>query len=341
MEYLFRYTKQGNSKAHQMFERAIALDPKYAVAYAMLGLNYWLGWVLALDPDPNSLARGVKLEKQAIALDDSLGGAHSMLAALYMQTDQTDRAITEAERGVVLDPNSASGYLWLAEVLDELGKPTQALAAIDKGMRLDPRNADSYLSQQGFAYTQLGRLDAAISSLKQYTARHPGDIWSHDRLAADYAAIGDKDAAQAEIAEVERAVALESNSAIGYEALAEALNATGRPAEALAAVKKGAGLNPRERYFDGLRGWAYSQLGHWQEAISVLTRLPSSDGPWSSDFHAMLAVDYLELGRDGAARAEIAKTLKIDPRYSLKRGLWSFLADQERFAADLRKLGLK
>ena len=52
-EYLFRVTKDGNLKARPMFEKAIELDPKYAEAYALLGANYFDGWVLAFNPDPN------------------------------------------------------------------------------------------------------------------------------------------------------------------------------------------------------------------------------------------------------------------------------------------------
>ena len=38
MEYLYRFTKEANAQARQMFEKAIELDPQYAEAYA------WLGW---------------------------------------------------------------------------------------------------------------------------------------------------------------------------------------------------------------------------------------------------------------------------------------------------------
>ncbi len=42
-EYLFSFTKDGNAKARQMFERTIELDRKYAYAYESLAFNYFLG----------------------------------------------------------------------------------------------------------------------------------------------------------------------------------------------------------------------------------------------------------------------------------------------------------
>src|SRR5229473_2064656 len=155
-EYLLSYTKDGNAKARQMFEKAIALDPKYAQAYAGLGLNYFLGWILLLSPDPNALERAFQLAQQAIALDDSLSPAHSILAAIYVQKGQYDQAVTEAQRSIALNPNSPLGYVWLAEVMNNMARPTEALVAVEKAMRLDPRNRNRYLSEQGHAYTELG-----------------------------------------------------------------------------------------------------------------------------------------------------------------------------------------
>jgi adenylate cyclase len=337
-EYLFAYTKDDNFRARRAFQQAIILDPGYATAYALLGLNYWFGWELALDPDTNSTKRGLKLEQQAIALDDSLSLAHSALGLIYLFTGQFDRALAEAQRGVTLDPNSAAGYLGLAEVLNWLSKPTQALAAIDRAIRLDPRNTINYLAQQGWSYTQLGRWDEAISLLKLFQTRNPNDLWSHVLLAEAYAGLADNGSSQAEVAEVQRLVALEPNSANGYEALAWALNAAGRPAEALAAAEKAIGLDPGHRDIYLIeQGWAFTQLGRWQQAISVLKRSPFTNLPWP---HIWLAIDYVELGRDDAAMAEVAEILRLDPQFSAKIDIPGFRASRERAIADLRKAGL-
>ncbi len=44
------FTKDGNTKAREMFEKAIELDPKYAMAYAALGENYYVGLVNLFNP---------------------------------------------------------------------------------------------------------------------------------------------------------------------------------------------------------------------------------------------------------------------------------------------------
>jgi adenylate cyclase len=138
-ELLLTFTKDGNTKARQMFEQAIALDRKYAGAYALLGQNYFVGWALLLSQDPNGLQRAVQLEQRAIGIDDSLATAHSVLAEMYVQKGQYSQALTEAQRGVTLCPNCATDYMCLADVMNSMWKPAEGLEAVEKAMRLDPR----------------------------------------------------------------------------------------------------------------------------------------------------------------------------------------------------------
>jgi tetratricopeptide (TPR) repeat protein len=320
------------------------LDPKYAEAYALLGANYWLGWFLAFNPDPNGAELALKMEQQAIVLDDSLSGAHSAMAEIDAAKEQYYEAEAEAERAIALDPNSAPAYLILADVLNQQTKPAETLVAVEKAMRLDPRNADNYMSEQGAADTELGRYKESILALKRYLARYPQAIWAHAFLARDYSQLGDDDPARAEAAEVERAVARTPKSAAGYVVLAFTLNWLGKPAEALVAVDTAIRLDSRE--FDYLfQGYAYTLLGRWQEATAALkpslARYP--DDFWT---HAFLAVDYMELGHDDAARAEIAEVLRLDPEFSVEimfptGSLQSKVLEIDRFRADQRKARLK
>src|SRR5216684_2137129 len=185
VEYFLSYTKDGNAKARQMYEKAVQLDPKYARAHALLAQNYFIGWILLLSPDPNGLERAFQLEQQAIALDDSLSGPHSILAAIYVHKGQYDQAVTEAKRGIALNPNFAFGYWALAEVMNNMARPAEALVAVEKAMRLDRRNSDRYVLEQGLAYTHLGRSEEAIPALKRDLAL-TNNLWDHVLLAWDY-----------------------------------------------------------------------------------------------------------------------------------------------------------
>jgi adenylate cyclase len=350
MEAFVSLTSNGNVKARQMFEKAIALDPKYALAYADLGWNYWFGWGFGFNADPNGLQRALHLEQQAIALDDSLATAHSALARIYLTIGQYDQAVSEAQSGVALDPNSGDAYFWLADTLNSQAKPAEALEAVEKAMRLDPLNSDTYLFEQGWAYSLLGRRKEATSALKRDLVRYPDQFVAHSLLGSDYSFLGDEEGARAEAAAVERAVVASPNSYAAYVALADLLNSLGKPAEALVAVDKAMRLDPRSGanyWYSGYQGWAFTLLGRPKEAISALkcylARYP--DNFWA---HAYLAVDYMELGHNDAARPEAAAALSLDPQLtvemvfpvvSLQRK--ALPVEIDRFRADLHKVGLK
>jgi len=77
-EYRSRLTKEANTQARQMFEKAVALDPQYAEAYARMSATYYLEWHWRWSADPQTLERALVLAQKAIALDDSLPFAHSI-----------------------------------------------------------------------------------------------------------------------------------------------------------------------------------------------------------------------------------------------------------------------
>ncbi|HKF54515.1 MAG TPA: winged helix-turn-helix domain-containing protein [Blastocatellia bacterium] len=163
VEYLLSFTQESNTKARQMLEKAIELDPRYSVAYAHLGLNYWLASALSFNRDPDTLERALRFARQATALDDSLAVAHSVLAQVYEAKEQYEQALAEVQRCIALDPNTAFGYSVLGELLAIQSSPSEAIAAIEKAKRLNPRRLD-YLWVEGWAYTFLARWDKAIAT---------------------------------------------------------------------------------------------------------------------------------------------------------------------------------
>src|SRR5216683_3838919 len=171
MEYYYSFTKDGNAKARQMFEKAIELDPKYADAYAWLGQNYFIGWGNLWSP-ANALDRAFQLAQQAIALDDSRPFPHTVLGTIYLFKRQYAEAFTEAQRAIALGPNDASGYEWLAWIMNNTRRRAEAIDLAEKAMRLDPRNHDRYLYIEGWSYTQMGRYEEAVPILKRYLASY-------------------------------------------------------------------------------------------------------------------------------------------------------------------------
>jgi len=232
--YYKRKTKKDNDQARLMFEKAIEIEPKFADAYAGLGLTYYEQWARQWSQNPQSLERAFELAKRAIALDDSRPAAYSLLSHVYLWKKQHAQAIAAIKRTIDLDPNDADGYADLAETLVWVGKPSESLELVEKAMRLNPHYPASYIFNLGFAYFARERYEEAEAALKRTLTRSPDHLGAHLVLATIYSEVGRKKEAHAHVEE-----ALRVNPQLSIEDLRQRLPAL--PEREIDALRK-AGL---------------------------------------------------------------------------------------------------
>jgi adenylate cyclase len=357
-EYYYRYTKEANAQARQLFEKAIALDPQYAEAYAWLGLTYWAEWGFRWSAAPETLKRALALAQQAAALDDSLPVAHSLLSNVYTSEQQYDQAITEGERAIALDPNYADSYAVQANVLILAGRPEEALQSVEQAMRLNPRYPFWYLFQVGLAYQMTGRYAEAIAMQKEVISQNPNFFYAHLQLASSYlwqwgsqqspagqtlepaVAAGQRALALNDslhwnhivlgwiylyqqqydqaLAEMERAVALVPTEAGSYAALAAVLSYMGGTEDALEAAARALRLKSLMVDVHLDSVGAAYATAGRPEEAIAPLQRYISRYPNILGAHLTLAAVYSELGQAAEARAEAAEVLRLNPRFSLE-----------------------
>jgi adenylate cyclase len=197
----YQTTIEGNIRARQLAEEAIALDPNYASAYRVLALANILDAWLGLSKDPReSLKQSLELYKRAIAIDDSFAVGYAGLGYTLMMMRQYDEGIAQAERGFELEPNSADVVFGYAMILLYTGG--DSIPFFERAMRLNPKPPNLYLRIYAEALRDAGRYEEAISQLKKAIGREPGDIFSHIFLTAAYSMAGRDKEARAIAAEV-------------------------------------------------------------------------------------------------------------------------------------------
>jgi len=203
--FLRRGTKQDNETARQLFEETIALDPNFIRAYVNLGqTHFWdvrFGWS---ETPAKSLQRAFELEQKALAMDDSIDIAHSILGSIYLMKRQYEKALSEAEQAVALNPNGADAHGFLAWIVGCLGRWEESISYTTKSLRLNPIPLMANHYSLGRAYFMTGQYDESMAMLNKALQMNPDFLPAHAFLAACYSSLGRDAEASASAKEVLR-----------------------------------------------------------------------------------------------------------------------------------------
>jgi adenylate cyclase len=204
-KYADRATIEDNNVARRLIEEAISMCPENPVGYAQLGWVYVNDFWLDRTKSPQeTLEKGYELVKKALAVDDSLPGAHISLSFIYIFKREYDKAIAEAERAVALDPSGSEAYSQYASTLLFAYRPEEAIPMFQKAIRLNP-NASTYtFAFLGHAFRNAGRFEEAVPAYKKGIQRAPDFIVAHIGLGTTYSLMGRENEARAEAEEVLR-----------------------------------------------------------------------------------------------------------------------------------------
>jgi len=200
-----QWTREGASRAQQLAQEAIALDPRYAYAYHVLGASHrlvlWLG--LAKFPQ-ESLKSSIELDNKAISLDSSLAIAHAGLGYSLVLARQYDRAIAAGERALSLEPHSANVLYSHGSVLMFAGRNEEAITLFQEALRLNPKPNNNLYRHFGNALANTGRYEEAIALQKKAIEQNPNDIFAYMVMASVCSMAGREAEARAAAKEVLR-----------------------------------------------------------------------------------------------------------------------------------------
>ncbi len=184
-------------RAIAAYERAVAVDPAFALAWARLSTTLSALWVARGRAD-SALARAAhKDAERALAIAPTLGPAHGAMA-LYDATiaGDNDAALREYEAALRYAPNDAEILVASAQTLRSVGHWEQALARLDQAERMEPFGSAA-ARVRGTTLLRLRRYPEARQALDLALARAPGSADAIvDRALVELCA-GDREAARA------------------------------------------------------------------------------------------------------------------------------------------------
>jgi len=187
-EYYYRYRKQDNENAIELFKRALALDPNYALAYAGLGDAYSQR-TGRFGLEAAWLDSAIEVSEKAISIDPSCAEAHKSLGLAYMAKGWRRKALEAYRKSVELNPNYYPAVGNIGTTNLAIGEYGEALKWAKKGLALNPTFAFSY-SNVGYVYMCLDNNVEAERWLHKALELQPDFIYPHREFVYMYLSQG-------------------------------------------------------------------------------------------------------------------------------------------------------
>ena len=177
---------------YPLCEQALRIDPNNVHALTTLALRFHLPVNMGTSADPEAdLKRADELVSQALALDPTAAGTHSVKAWILFDQGRVEEAIAERERALALDP-AGGDIQGLAWDYFNLGQYEKGLELFDKAIRLSPRDPQLHYMYTGKSWTYFGlkQYDQAIDWARRAIAIGTSNPFPHASLAAALALTG-------------------------------------------------------------------------------------------------------------------------------------------------------
>jgi serine/threonine-protein kinase len=218
-------TEDGIKKSIEYFEQAIALDPKYALAYAGLADAYNLMASYSAKPLATPFLRAKATALKALSLDDGLAEAHAALAAVKLWREfDLDGGERGFRKAIELNPSYATAHLWLSLYLAAIDRMDEALSEIRLAHQLDPLSRVINLNLARVFYFAR-QFDESIDQCRKTIEMYPEYLIPHRRLGIAY---GEKGMFEEAEAEFKKALSIAENDSETMSAMSYAYAASGR-----------------------------------------------------------------------------------------------------------------
>jgi serine/threonine protein kinase/Tfp pilus assembly protein PilF len=179
-------------KSISLLEKAIEIDPEFAMAYSHLATQYWrLGFISERN----------KYLQKALELKDRLSDRESRIvqAGIYLESEKTyDKAIEAYTRLLELYPEDTNGNIYLGVLYKQIEKWDKAIERIKIAVQNVPQ-AQTFTDSLAEAYRGKGMLNEAREVLEEYISDYSDDAMIRWELAQVFIDQGELDLALAEL----------------------------------------------------------------------------------------------------------------------------------------------
>jgi adenylate cyclase len=195
-------TKSEVSAARELLQKAIVLDPNYALAYALLSFVTTLGVHMGWDRRESVLACAWDNAHKALQFDADDPWAHLALGYVLVWSKQIPDGLVEYQKALALNPNFAIAHYLIALANAFLGRSDEALVHADTAARLSPRDllarghAGVYNAVRATAHFVSSQYRDSIEYARKAIAESPNLVPAHRMLVISSALAGEVEEAK-------------------------------------------------------------------------------------------------------------------------------------------------
>jgi TolB-like protein/DNA-binding winged helix-turn-helix (wHTH) protein/Flp pilus assembly protein TadD len=265
--HMRKLTPQELQEGIRYFNRAIELDPKFALAYAGLASSYSTlgarGTLSPMEAYPKVIAAATK----ALELDDTLAEAHHAQARVKRDNWDLAGAEKELKRAIELNRNYAEARHNYSHLLIALGRPAESLSESKRLLEIDPLDLQ-WNAHLGWYYLRMRQYDQAIKKCLG-TLEMGENFWSHYYLGQAYEQISRYEEA---IAEFKKAIPLSKGNPEATAALGHAYAVSGQKGEAQSVLEELKEYSKHQYLSPDNQALIYAGLGEKNEAFAQLQK---------------------------------------------------------------------
>jgi TolB-like protein/cytochrome c-type biogenesis protein CcmH/NrfG len=192
-----RYTATLNEDMHaearDLLEKAIALDPNYAEAHALLANVYLAEHRFEANPRPKPIERALAMALRATQLDPQSAYARCWLAIVHFFQKDIGKFEAEAQRALDLNPNDPEILAEVGHYMSFLGRFDLGTELSDRAKKLNPLHPGWYHFSSALLHLHHRRYDEVLVDVQRISM--PEFYWTHLLNAAAFGHLDRKEAA--------------------------------------------------------------------------------------------------------------------------------------------------
>jgi len=356
--FAVKHTSRGYAKGIEYFERALAIDPGFASAYAGLAdTHFWMVRDNFLSRD-EGFGKAKDHAEKALELDPKLSEAHASIGHVYwMHVRDPEQAELHLCKAIEINPSNAFARHLYAELLLNWDRGDEARREVNTALELDPLSPECNTAMGDVLMWVDADIDGAIRHFHRALEIDPTHVWAQTGLASGKQRAGDWVGAEQTL---RRLINQDPSNPQAHQEYAYHLMYLARFDESLIEINEACRLGPAmpflqyvkgeilyyARQYDDARvqlehvigldpsilhshvilGMMHAVQGAYDAALKEVDTLATSTPMSSFTFliaNALSAVVYAKMGEPAEARMRLDKFLKEPAHHS---GLSHFIA---------------